>query len=175
QMAHSQQTDDSYEILWKKVEKLEGEALTKSALEVVRTISEKAKKENNSAQIVKCLLYTSKYALILEEDAQLKVVADFKTEIAKSGFPTKNILESYLANLYWQYFRQNRYQFYNRTHIASNIDSDDFRTWDLVTLFDKINLHFGASLKEAAQLQKIGLEVYSEILDREKGSETYRP
>src|SRR5690606_21580591 len=161
QMAHSQQTDDSYEILWKKVEKLEGEALTKSALEAVQTISEKAKRENNSAQIVKSLLYTSKYALILEEDAQLKIVADFKTEIAKSGFPTQNILESYLANLYWQYFQQNRYRFYNRAHTGSSPDSTDFRTWDLITLFDKINLHFGNSLKEPSKLQKVGLEDYS--------------
>ncbi|MCG2461746.1 alpha-2-macroglobulin [Flavobacteriaceae bacterium F89] len=175
QIAHSQQTDDSYQTLWKNVEKLEGEALTKSALEVVKTIFQKAEKENNSAQIVKSLLYTSKYALILEEDAQLTIVARFKKEIVKSEFPTKNVLESYLANLYWQYFQQNRYKFYNRTHTGSKIDSSDFRTWDLVALFDEINLHFANSLKNTAQLQKIDLQDYSEIIDRQKDSERYRP
>lgn len=175
QMAQSQQTDGSYQVLWKNVEKLEGEGLTKSALDAVKAISEKAKKENNSAQIVKCLLYTSKYALILEEDAQLKIVADFKMEISRSDFPTKNILESYLAHLYWQYFQQNRYQFYNRTHTATKIDSIDFRTWDLVALFNEINLHFKNSLKDPEALQKIKLQDYSELLDRQKGSETYRP
>ena len=69
------------------------------------------------------------------------------TSIAKSTFPTKNILESYLANLYWQYFQQNRYQFYNRTKTEIKVDSIDFRTWDLTTLFNEISIHFNASLQ----------------------------
>ncbi len=81
QMAHSQKSNESYDLLWKSVQKFENEALTKSALEVVQKISKKAKKEKNSAQIVKSLLYTSKYALTLEEDAQLKIINDFKQEI----------------------------------------------------------------------------------------------
>ena len=112
QMANAQQNNESYETLWKKIQKYENEGLTKFALEVAETISEKAKKEKNSPQIVKSLLFISKYALTLEEDAQLKIISDFKTEIANTTSPTKNVLESYLANLYWQYYQQNRYQFF---------------------------------------------------------------
>ncbi|MGB5556161.1 MAG: hypothetical protein WBM83_16010, partial [Flavobacteriaceae bacterium] len=112
-MANAQQNNESYETLWKQVEKLDGDALTKSALKMVESISAKAKKEKNSPQIVKALLYVSKYAMTLEEDAQLKIVNDFKSEIEKAEFPAKNVLESYLANLYWQFFQNNRYQFYN--------------------------------------------------------------
>ena len=76
-MAQAQKNNDSFETLWKQVQKLENEALTKSALKVVTTISNKAKKEKNSAQIVKALLYSSKYAMTLEEDSQLKIITDF--------------------------------------------------------------------------------------------------
>lgn len=174
-LMNSQSKNDSYDLLWKKVQQFEDEALTQSALTVVETIAEKAKKENNTAQIVKALLYTSKYAITLEEDAQLKIVNDFKDQIASSSFPTKNILESYLANLYWQYFQQNRYQFYNRTNTESKVDSTDFRTWDLTALFNEIGLHFDNSLQNQDGLQQQKLADYSDLLIQQKGSEIYRP
>ncbi|EAR02144.1 hypothetical protein FB2170_02635 [Maribacter sp. HTCC2170] len=174
-MAHSQKNNDSYDALWKNVEKLEKEALTKSALEAVGKISVKAKKENNSVQIVKSLLYTSKYALTLEENAQLNIISDFKDEIAKAEVPTKNVLESYLANLYWQYFQQNRYKFYNRTKTEAKVDSVDFRTWDLTTLFEETNLHFQNSLSNPKKLQEIKVDDIRVVLQRQKGSKLYRP
>ena len=175
QMVQAQGNDGSYEVLWKKVQRLESEALTKSALEVVDAISEKAKRDKNSAQIVKALLYSSKYAMTLEEDAQLNIVNNFKEEIDKAQFPTKNVLESYLANLYWRYFQQNRYQFYNRTKTETKVDSTDFRTWDLTTLFHEISIHFDASLENKAGLQNTGLEGFKEILNNQPDSEIYRP
>ncbi|WP_282054627.1 alpha-2-macroglobulin family protein [Maribacter luteus] len=175
QMTHSQKNNESYDVLWGDVAQFEKEDLTKSALEVVRKISKKAKKENNSGQIIKSLLYTSKYALTLEEDAQLTIINDFKQEISKAESPTKNVLESYLANLYWQYFQQNRYQFYNRTKTETKIDSVDYRTWDVTTLFQEIKHHFGNSLTNPKALQEIGVESFKEIINDQKGSETYRP
>ena len=174
-MAHSQQKDDSYVQLWKEVQKLENETLTKSALKLVQSISEKAKKEKNTSQIVKSLIYTSKYAQILEEDAQLSIVTDFKQEIENSEFPTINILESYLANLYWQYFQQNRYQFYNRSKTEAKVDSTDFRTWDLTTLFQEISTHYKKSLQQPIALQKIKISEFDILLNKQKNSEIYRP
>ena len=175
QMTNAQESYESYEVLWEKVKQFEKEALTQSALKVVKDISEKAKKEKNSPQIVKALLYSSKYAMTLEEDAQLKIVNDFKTEINKSEFPSKNILESYLANLYWQYFQQNRYRFYDRTKTETVIDSTDFRTWDLTTLFFTVSTHFRKSLENTSELQKIKVDEFKEILNQKPGSEIYRP
>ncbi|MGB7395809.1 MAG: alpha-2-macroglobulin, partial [Pricia sp.] len=169
------QQDGSYEILWKKVRQYESDGLTQSALKAVDTISKKAKEEGNSAQTVKTLLYTSKYALILEKDAQLKIVEDFRSEIAAAEFPTKNVLESYLANLYWQYFQQHRYQFYDRTLTANKVDSTDFRTWDLTTLFHEIDAHFEASLENKDKLQKTDLGNFEPILKERPDSDTYRP
>ncbi|MCM4151860.1 alpha-2-macroglobulin [Arenibacter sp. N53] len=175
QLGQSQSTNDSYTALWERVQKFEKEALTRSALNIVALISKKAKNEQNSVEIIKSLLYTSKYALTLEEDAQLKIVQDFKLEIAHSQFPTTNILESYLANIYWQYFQQNRYQFYERTETKEKIDSVDFRTWDLTTIFHEINIHFEASLQNPSELQNLKVDTFKEILEEQKGSEIYRP
>ena len=56
QSTAGQQNNDAYDVFWKQVQKLESEALTKSALKIVETISAKAKKEKNAPQIVKALL-----------------------------------------------------------------------------------------------------------------------
>ncbi|MBM1106090.1 alpha-2-macroglobulin [Aurantibacter crassamenti] len=175
QLTMAQENSETYTSLWNPVEKLENEELTTSALKIVRTIATKAKEEKNGPQIIKALLHQSKYVLILEEDARLKIVNDFKTEIDKAEFPTKNILESYLANLYWDFFQDNQYQFYNRTKTETKVDQDDFRTWDLNTLFQEIKIHFDASLKNEEGLRDIASSTFDVILNKHKGSEIYRP
>lgn len=171
----TQGQSNTYEKLWKQVEKLESEGLTKSALEVVEQISKQAVTDKNTSQQVKSLFYKSKYALILDEDAQLKIVNDFKSQIAKSNAPAKNILENLLANLYWQYFQENRYQFYGRTHTENKVNTEDFRTWDLQTLFAEIDVYYQNSLKNELILQQTPLSNYDALLHSEKDSKLYRP
>ncbi|WP_111706591.1 alpha-2-macroglobulin family protein [Lutibacter citreus] len=166
---------DNYSSLWKEVQQFELKSLPKSALKVVETIYNKAKKEENSPQITKALIYKSKFALTLEENAQLKVIKQFKTEIEDSKTPTTNVLESVLANLYWQYFQQNRWKFYKRTKTNEKVDESDFSTWDLETIFSEIHFHFQNSLKNGIILQQTKLEVYNEILHLQKDSKKYRP
>lgn len=175
QMIYAQETPASYEELWSQVLKLEKDNYTKSALKVVETIRSKAKKEQNNTQLIKSLLFSSKYALILEEDAELSIINKFKEEISLAEFPAKNILESYLADMYWQYFQQNGYKFYNRTATDTKVDSTDFRTWDLSTLFKEIDVHFEKALNNPEALQKLALSDFKEIIDHRDGSEIYRP
>ncbi|MFV0540051.1 MAG: alpha-2-macroglobulin family protein [Aestuariibaculum sp.] len=165
----------NYESLWEQVEKFEIEGLPKSALNVVEDITVLAKKEKNASQLIKTMLFKSKFALILEEDAQLSIVNNFKVEIAASTFPEKNILHSILAGLYWQYYIQNRWQFYNRTKTDKKVDAEDFRTWDLETLFNEIHQQYQLSLQNGLLLQLEPLQQYDTLLHTQKNSKTYRP
>lgn len=174
--AHFSEAQNSdYNKLWKQVEAFEREELPKSALQIVEQIEALAIKDQNQTQQIKTLLFKSKFALILEEDAQLKIVNSFKTAISNKPAPIKNVLENMLATIYWQYFQQNRYKFYNRTKVADKTVATDFRTWDLQTLFNEIQLHFQNSLKNAKSLQQEDLTAYSSILNEQKGSKIYRP
>lgn len=170
--ASAQQT---YKSLWDKVEKLEIEGLPKSALKIVDDIAKQAEKDNNATQQIKTMIFKSKFALVLEEDAQLNIINDFKTEIEKTAFPTKHILENLLAKLYWQYFNKNRWQFYNRTKTSEKVDTEDFRTWDLQTLFAEIHMHYQNSLLNGLMLQQEPLANYSMLLHEQEGSKIYRP
>ncbi|GAA4887711.1 alpha-2-macroglobulin family protein [Flaviramulus aquimarinus] len=165
----------NYESFWEKVNQFETKGLPKSALNIVDAIEKQAIKDKNHPQLIKIMLFKSKFALILEKDAQLNIINDFKKQIALSNFPTKNILESILANLYWQYFNQNRWRFYNRTKTSKKIDVEDFRTWDLQTLFNEIHIHYQNALQNGLMLQQEPLERFSVLLNEHNGSKIYRP
>ncbi|MGE5943251.1 MAG: alpha-2-macroglobulin, partial [Flavobacteriales bacterium] len=171
----SQAQTPNYENLWSQVEKFEIDGLPKSALKIVEEIAKQATKDKNEPQLIKTMLYKSKFALVLEEDAQLKIINDFKKQIDISAFPTKNILESLLANMYWQYFNQNRWQFYNRTKTEEKVNAEDFRTWDLQTLFNEIHLQYQNSLQNGLMLKLEPLAQFDAILNLQKDSKIYRP
>nr|WP_245232999.1 MG2 domain-containing protein [Maribacter forsetii] len=171
----SAQQNNSYNQLWKQVENFEDGNLSKSALKQTEAIFKKAKNENNEVQTIKALLYKSGFINRLEEDSKLKIVNDFRHEIATADGATKNILHSHLANLYWQYYQQNRYRFNNRTKTAVKVDSLDFRTWDLDTLFKEINHHFTASLESAGITQQLPISDFDAILEKNEENRKYRP
>ena len=167
--------NNSYEVLWKQVSAFEAEDLPKSALDIVAQIETKALSENNPPQHIKTLLFKSKFALILEEDAQLLVITNFKKQISKSEAPAKNVLQNMLAKLYWDYFQQNRYTFYNRTKTKTKVDETDFRTWDLETLFAEISTYYDRSLENEVVLQNTATETFKPILTSFEGATKLRP
>jgi uncharacterized protein YfaS (alpha-2-macroglobulin family) len=172
------QTED-YTKLWTQVDAFDLQGLPKSALQVVASIEKKAKASKNTPQEVKTLLFRSKYALILEEEAQFKIIGEFKDAIAKSKSPTKNVLQNMLATLYWQYFNQNRWKFYNRTKISASVISTnkevDFRTWDLETLIEEVHKNYEHSLQDTLILQQTSLDDFEAIIISQNNSKIYRP
>ncbi|MCB0507369.1 MAG: alpha-2-macroglobulin, partial [Bacteroidetes bacterium] len=166
------QTD--YESKWKGITKMEEEGKTKDAATAVETLLEKARKDNNNTQIVKALLHKYKYMMTLEEDAELKIVNGLKSEINTSTGAEKAILQSILAELYYQYYQENTWKFSDRTETDTK-QSDDFRTWDLKTIFKEINAYYIASLEQKTLLQQTKLDAFTPILINQKRSTFYRP
>ncbi len=166
---------EDFSLLWKKVDELEKDNLPKSALKIVEDIYKKAQKAENSPQVIKAMFFKSKYALTLEEEAKFHIVQQFKKQIEAHKSPTKNILQNILANLYWQYFNQNKWKFYNRTQTQVKIDINDFRTWDLTTLFNEIHTHYQASLTHKNELQKKDIKSFTDILHLTEETKTYQP
>mgnify|MGYP003666783786 FL=1 len=80
-----------------------------------------------------------------------------------------------LATMYWQYFQQNRWQFYNRTKTAEKVDEADFRTWDLETLFAEIQTRFSLSLENELMLQLTPISNFEAIIYAIPNSKEFRP
>ena len=160
---------------WKKVDSLTEKGLNKSALEVVNSIYAKAKKENNAPQFVKAIIHRMKFEQSMEEYSLVKALNKLNEEAKEAVYPVKPILQSMIAESYWQYYQNNRWKFYNRTETV-NFNNDDITTWDLKTIFFQVVKNYQASLKSADSLKRTPLNIYDEVLIKQQtDSRKFRP
>ncbi len=159
----AQKTINDYDAQWKKVESFQKKGLTKSALQEVEIIYNDAKKNNNDAQIIKTLLFKINLQQNIEEDASVKSIDSLQQEIRMAKEPAKSILQSITAQMYWNYFQQNRYKIYQRTNTI-NFDKKDIVTWTSDELHQKIAELYLASLKNEPLLQHTKLEPFEAII-----------
>jgi uncharacterized protein YfaS (alpha-2-macroglobulin family) len=164
-----------YKKLWKRVDSLSNKGLTKSALEVVKGIYELAKKENNSPQFVKAILKKMKLESQIEEFSLEKAIDNLNTEVSTASFPVKPVIQSVLADAYWQYYQNNRWKFYNRSTTV-NFKNDDVSTWSLDHLVSESIRNYRASLTNADSLKRTPVNLYDEIIYQGTGDgRSFRP
>ena len=166
--------DPNFTQQWLQVDSLEQKGLTEEALEEVKQILSAARVMHAQPHILKALLYQSKYRQQLEEGGMEKTIADFEQETQTADYPLKAILQSCTAELYWSYFLQNRWIFYNRTKVTG-VKLDDVTTWDLFTLLHKVRDLYGASVSEADSLKKVPVSRFDVALLKGFLSESYMP
>lgn len=140
-------TKNAYETEWKGIDSLERQGLPQSALAEVEKLYVRATRENNPSQLVKTLIYRSKYQNQLEEDGDVRVIERLQAELASADFPVKPILQSILAQLYQRYLEQNRWQIQVRTSTADALP-DSIQTWSAEQLITESSKLYLASLQD---------------------------
>ena len=116
--------NDDYKKLWAKADSLVNKGLTRSAIEVVQVIYEKAKTENHTGNFVKAVTYKLKLESYISEDDYVKEINDLTKEASEARFPIKPVIHSMIAEVYWKYYQNNRYKFLNRTETVDFIPED---------------------------------------------------
>jgi hypothetical protein len=156
---------DSYLKLWKKVDSCQNKGLTESALTVIEAIYKKSKSENNAAQFVKAVLYRMKFESYKEEFSLEKSIFKLRDEANEAKYPIKPVLQSILADAFWQYFQNNRWKFYNRTTTVG-FKNDDIETWDLKSITNAVIVNYKASLENADSLKRTKIDIYDDVLNK---------
>ncbi|HEY5369680.1 MAG TPA: alpha-2-macroglobulin family protein [Hanamia sp.] len=160
---NAQKKMNDYTSQWENVDKFQQKGLTKSALAEVDNIYSNAKKNGNESQIIKALLFKITLQQNIVEDASVKSIDSMQQEIISAKEPVKSILQSITAQLYWNYFQQNRYRLYQRTNTV-NFDKKDIATWTSDDLNSKIGELYLASLKDEKLLQQTKLDPFDDII-----------
>jgi hypothetical protein len=160
----AQNANNGYEKNWKKVDSLiNKKGLTQSAWNEVNNIYILAKKEKNDAQVIKALMYKMNLQQDNQDDAVKKNINELEEEIKSAQEPAKSILTSILAEMYWNYFQQNRYRFYSRTN-TTDFKKTDIATWAIDDFHKKISELYLASLANEKLLQQTKLEPFDAII-----------
>ena len=154
----------NYDNQWQKVDELiEKKRLPKSALAEVKKVYALAKKQNNSAQIIKALVYTIGLQEETREENQKEAIKEIENEILMAKEPALSVLRSLHANLYWQNFQNNRWGLYERTN-TSNFSKNDIATWTIEDFHKKISGLYLQSLKNEELLKKTKLTAFDAII-----------
>ncbi|MCI4668173.1 MAG: MG2 domain-containing protein [Bacteroidia bacterium] len=163
----------NYKKAWEEVNKLQEDRQLRTANEAVADILEAAEKEGNDPQYIKALLFGFKYQQTVTENSDSLIIVQMEQELNQGSPIRQAILNSFLAQMYYQYLANNRWRIMQRTELTEK--AGDFQTWDLKTFVKTINdLHFRA-LDRKEILKDIPVEDYEVLLVRQEGSEKYRP
>lgn len=163
--------DPTYTRDWKRADSLAKSGLLKSALAVVNQIYTRAKADRNDPQVVKAAMYRLVYQPYTTEETYAGVVESLRRDIADTPAPGRTILQSILAETYWQYYERNRWKFTDRN--TDDSPSGDPRTWSLRRLVAETVAAYEASLTPADLLKKTPVSAFDVIL--RKGDDDARP
>ncbi len=167
-------SQNEYKREWKQVDSLSGLGQSQTALNMVVSIYDQARANNQGDQLIKAWLYQMKLKSDFEEDYFENSIAQTQLEIQSAKAPVKQILHSILAELYWHYYQNNRWQILNRSE-TSNFIPDDIKTWDLKKLVNACMNQYTLSLTDKDVLKGTPISSYSEILIKQDDSEKFRP
>jgi uncharacterized protein YfaS (alpha-2-macroglobulin family) len=156
-----------------RIDSLEDVALPKSALKEVDKLDALAHQENNAPQMIRAVIYRLKFKAYLEDDAMVNIIKTLKTDIDNAGYPVKPVLQSFLADMYWSYYVDNREKFTGRSRLEK--PDADFRNWDLATLINETSRLYNQSLTDAEKEQNTPVDILEGILKGDKHIRYLRP
>lgn len=160
-IVNGQQYD--YGASWIKINFDELSGLPKSALTTADQIFVQARQDKNYGQFLKAFIYKMKYKSMIGEDAFVGNLMDAERLADSASVPVSQILHTMVAEMYWWYFENNRYKFYNRSQTSQFVPTD-ISTWDLYQVTAKVIRHYKQSLNEPDTLKHIKLDDFSDIL-----------
>jgi uncharacterized protein YfaS (alpha-2-macroglobulin family) len=159
---------------WKEVEEAIRKGLPKTAIEKLEPIVQGALKDKAWGEATKAIARR----IVLEGNIQgnkpEEKITRLESEIARAPKEIVPLLDTILADWYWQYFQQNRWRFMQRTQTAQ-APGKDFTTWDLPRLFAEIDKQFQKALANADTLRKTPIAAFDDLLQKGTLPDSYRP
>lgn len=163
----------AYRTLIFQIDSLATVGLPKSALKKVAKLELLARSSGQPSWQIKAVIYRIKFLKDLDENAINVIIAGLKKDIGNSRLPEKAILQSLLAEMYWQYYESNRYRFSKRSVLEK--PGDDISNWDLNAIVNEASKWYKLSLSNESVLQKTPLGVFAEVLKGDTATRTLRP
>ncbi|MFZ1752064.1 MAG: hypothetical protein WAU01_17845, partial [Saprospiraceae bacterium] len=136
-----------YDKSWLQVEKYIEEGRPKSALTLVKEIQTQAENEKNNDQFIKAIVYWTRLTIQTDEKGIENAIENMENILKSSTAAVRQMVSSYLAELYQQYFNNYRYEISQRSEVSGE-KGVDFRTWTTLQFITTIEAYYIASLSD---------------------------
>ncbi len=167
-------TEDDRKAMWAKVQQALEKSLPKTAIEELDKIAASARQDEKFDEAILAVCRKYQLQTQLEGNDQAFSIKLLQKELAQYPPQMQPVLRAILANWYWSYYQQNRWQFQQRTQTAGP-PSEDFETWDLNRILAEAEALFTAALTDPGSLQKVPIETYSMLIVAGSAPDRYRP
>ncbi len=159
---------------WKAVEDAIQKGLPRTAITNLEPIIQAAFKEKAYAEAVRAIGQKIALEANIQGNKPEEKITRLEAEIAKAPKEMVPLMDTLLAEWYWQYFQQNRWRFMQRTATATQLGKD-FTTWDLPRLFAEIDKQFQKALAAEKILKATPISAWNDLLQKGTMPDSYRP
>jgi len=137
---------------WLLVDSLINNGLNKSAkLEINRIYQISKTTQPDLTNFIRALFYKANQAL--ELDIPVDFLGELQQELRGSKTPHRQIINSVIAGVHYQYYQKNRWKINQRTSIKSDTTTN-IQNWSKDDFYKKIRTHFRASLQSVDSLNQ---------------------
>jgi hypothetical protein len=163
-----------YSEQWQKIDSLQKLGQVQSALSEVMFVYAGSKEEGNDSQMLKALLYKIMLEAEYQEDSFEQALAFATHELESAKSPVKQVLYSIIAQVYLDYYSENRWQISDRTPVAGD-PSPDMATWDARRFVEICTEFFLLSVSEPDILKNTPLGQMEGIIVEKRNTRNLRP
>ncbi len=167
-------SQEARKAMWKKVDEAVQKGLPKSAIEQLQVIAQGALNDRAYPEAIAAIGKRIALDATIEGGSPAERIGRMKKDLEAAPAEMKPAIHALLANWYWAYFQENRWQFSQRS-ATENAPGDDPTTWDLRRIFDEIDSHYSAALAEPQVLQSVPIATYDALLEKGTLPDAYRP
>lgn len=126
--------------------------------------------------LIKNLITRIKNGLDKDTDVFPRLIRETEQSAAsmKNDVPSVSVLQSMVAQLYYRYYMNNRWQIDGRTPLIGYVP-EDMQVWSANIFEDSIRTYINRSLEHASVLQQTPVSLFNEILTEGEDSPELRP
>ena len=133
--------------LWRQIDSLENSGLIQSAYDKLEELIRQAKQIDRADYLVAGIMRKAKFMAELKEGGLPQAIAFLESETNDSKFPVQPLLQSYLAESYANYQKDNIWKLKDRTETTA-APSLDISTWTIGQFEDKIRGLYWSSISD---------------------------
>ncbi|WP_294629197.1 alpha-2-macroglobulin family protein [uncultured Bacteroides sp.] len=165
----------TFDSLWEEVQQAQLEHLPKPVVEITDKIYRKAKKEKNSAQMLKAYMWKMDVQGGLVPDSIYSYLKGLEQWAEQTTTPPMDraILHSLIADIYAGYAANNRWALRQRKEIVGEAPASDMREWTANMFVEKVRTNVKEALADSVLLLKTSSRTYVPFVLLAKYSEYY--
>ncbi len=166
-LSNAQKSITTYAKEWQQIDSLILlKNLPKTALQQIKKVYANAKQKQQFDEQIKCLVYQFGLEKNVSENTISQQIQQLEKELSNTTNSVfKSVLHAFVADMYQQYFEENRWRIYDRNN-TTKWEKENIATWSSIHFNNVITQHYLKALQASKALQDYDIQAFQAIVER---------